>query len=100
MAKKPIIHLVVTTQCRFDLLEKCLDSIYANATMPVLVTVVDDSGDKLEKAHYPHLFKYDPSKDVHNNVVSFTTKRHEKQEGFPRSANDGAKGTSAKYITF
>lgn len=97
---KPLIDVVITFAGRFDMLEKCLDAIYADATVPISISIVDDNSPKDEKLHFKHLFEYDKEKDVHGNVVAFYTRRNEKQEGFPRSANAGAKNARSNYIAF
>lgn len=100
MARNPVFSVVVTFAGRFDMLELCMNSIYKNATHPMTITIVDDASPKAEKVHYPQLFTYDADKDIHKNVISVTCKRQEKQEGFPRSANSGAKSSKSPYITF
>lgn len=95
----PTFHVVVSTAGRFDMLEMCLDAIYADATFPISLCVIDDATKKDEKLHYKHLFEYQKEKDVHNNVVSFTSLRNETQAGFGASYNRGAKQSKAPYIT-
>lgn len=99
MAKKPIFDVVISCAGRFDLLEKCLDAIYANATQPLTITLVDDATKKEEKVHNKYLFEYNKDKDVHNNVVEFNTIRNEVQMGFGGSYNRGAKSSRAPYLT-
>lgn len=94
-----IFSVVVSCAGRFDLLEKCLDALYADATQPITLTVVDDATDKHEKIHYKHLFEHQKDKDVHNNVLSFYTVRNEVQAGFGASYNRGAKGAKSPYLT-
>jgi GT2 family glycosyltransferase len=90
VAKKPLYDVVISTAGRFDMLEKCLDAIYANATQPLTITVVDDATKKEEKIHNKHLFEYQKEKDVHNNIVAFNTVRNEVQLGFGGSYNRGS----------
>jgi GT2 family glycosyltransferase len=99
VAKKPLYDVVISTAGRFDMLEKCLDAIYTNATQPLTITVVDDATKKEEKIHNKHLFEYQKEKDVHNNVVAFNTVRNEVQLGFGGSYNRGAKNARAEYLT-
>lgn len=99
MAKKPIFDLVISTAGRFDLLSKCLDAIYANATQPLTITLVDDATRREEKLRNKHLFEYQKDKDIHGNVVDFTTMRNEVQQGFGASYNKGAKLSRAPYLT-
>lgn len=99
MDKKPIFSVVVSCAGRFDMLAKCLDAIYTNATHPLTITVVDDATKKKEKLRNKHLFEYQKDKDVHNNVVSFSTMRNEVQQGFGASYNRGAKNSKAEYLT-
>lgn len=101
MAKiKPIFDIAIQTAGRFDCLEKCINSIYNTVTFPVSITIVDDGTDKEERKHYKHLFEYNPDKDVHKLITSYTSKRHEINEGFVKTANDGAKVGSAPIIVF
>jgi GT2 family glycosyltransferase len=95
----PIFDIVVSTAGRFDMLTLCLDAIYANATFPITITVVDDATKREEKLRYRHLFEYQKEKDVHNNVVSFNTMRNEIQAGFGGSYNKGARNSRAPYLT-
>jgi GT2 family glycosyltransferase len=101
MANKvnPVFHVVVSTAGRFDMLEMCLDAIYADATYPISIAVVDDATKKEEKLHHKHLFEYQKEKDVHNNVVSFTSLRNEAQMGFGASYNRGARQAKTPYLT-
>ena len=96
---KPIFDVVVSCAGRFDMLALCLDAIYADATYPITITVIDDATKKEEKIHNKHLFEYNKEKDVHNNVVSFTTYRNETQLGFGGSYNKGARNSRAPYLT-
>ena len=96
---KPVFDIVITCAGRFDMLELCLDAIYRTATHPITITVVDDASKKDEKVHYNHLFVYNPEKDVYKNVISYTSHRNEKQEGFIKSCNRGAKGGKAPYLS-
>ena len=98
--KTPIIDVVITFAGRVDFLEKCLNSIYRGATVPITINILDDASDKKKKLENSHLFQYNKNKDVHENVVSFRSKRNEKTEGFPRSANGGAKLSNSKIICF
>lgn len=97
--KQPVFSVVVSTAGRFDMLALCLDALYANATHPITITVIDDATNKEEKKHHLHLFSYNKDKDIHNNVVSFTTKRYESQAGFGSSYNAGARGAKSPYLT-
>lgn len=99
MAKKPTFDIVISTAGRFDLLAKCLDAIYANATQPLTITLVDDATKREEKLRNKHLFEYQKDKDVHGNVVDFVTMRNEVQAGFGASYNRGAKSSRAPYLT-
>jgi GT2 family glycosyltransferase len=99
MKNKPQVDIVISCGGRFDMLEKCINAIYAYATVPLSVTIVDDATDKEKKKHYSHLFSYDQSKDVHNNVQLFT-KRNEKTQGYSVSNNIGAKVGNAPIICF
>lgn len=99
MKMKPVFDLVISTAGRFDMLDLCLNAIYKYATHPITITVIDDATKKEEKNHYRHLFEYQPEKDVNRNVVSFTSRRHEKQVGFGGSYNDGARSARSEYLT-
>ena len=99
MAKKPLFDIVISTAGRFDLLAKCLDAIYANATQPITITLVDDATKREEKLRNKHLFEYQKDKDVNGNIVEFVTMRNEVQAGFGASYNRGAKSSRAPYLT-
>ena len=96
---KIAFDVVVPTSGRFDMLEKCLNSVYRNATLPVNIIVVDDGCDKEEKRSHSELFVYNSDLDVHKQVT-FTYIRHEVREGFPKSCNEGSKRGHSKYILF
>ena len=99
MKKNPVFSIVISTAGRFDTLETCLNAIYKYATFPIEITLIDDATKKEEKVHHKHLFEYDPEKDVNKNIISYTTRRHEKQMGFGASYNEGARGAKAPYLT-
>lgn len=94
-----IFDVIITTAGRFDMLEKCLDAIYADATYPITISIVDDASKKDERQHYNHLFEYQSDKDVHKNVISYNSHRNEKQEGFIQSANRAARGSRAPFLS-
>jgi GT2 family glycosyltransferase len=98
--RKPIFDVVVNTAGRFDMLQVCINAIYKNATLPMTITVVDDASKKDEKQFYWKLFEHDAEKDVHRNILSHTSKRNETQQGYPRSANLGAKKSKGRFIVF
>jgi len=99
MKNSPVFDVVISTAGRFDTLNTCLDAIYRHATVPITITLIDDACKKDEKIRYKQLFEYQSDKDLNKNVVSFTTRRHEKQMGFGASYNDGARGARAPYLT-
>lgn len=98
--KKPVFDVVVPFAGRFDMLEICLDAIYKVASMPITITIVDDASDKDRRKEHSVLFEYQKEKDPNGYVVSFVSKRNEKQEGFIKTGNSGAKIGKAKYIAF
>lgn len=95
---KSVIDVVIPTGGRFDMLEKCLQSIKKFATIPLTVTVVDDGSKKEVRANYKSLLSSDWFGE--SNVVKYVVKRHEQSEGFPNSCNDGAKQFSAPILVF
>jgi GT2 family glycosyltransferase len=99
--KKPIIDLVVTTAGRFDMLKICLDAIYREAqTNPLSIFIIDDFSPAEERLANDELFHYQAEKDPAHNVVNFKVKRHQSVEGFPRSANEGAREGKAPLVMF
>ena len=98
MSKKPLFDVIIGCAGRFDMLEKCLNSLYANATQPITITLVDDASKKEEKLRNKHLFEYQKDKDVHNNVVSFVTMRNEVQMGYGGTLNRASKSAKAPYL--
>ena len=97
---KPVFDLVICTAGRFDMLERCLDSIYRTATYPLSITIIDDGSIKEDKIHYSKLFVHDPDKDVHKFVTSYTSKRNEIPMGFIKSSNLGAKNAKGEFLVF
>ena len=94
---RPAVDIVICTGGRFDMLEKCLISIYANATIPITITVIDDGSDKEKKFKYPHLFNGTYKSE---NVLRFTTRRNEVAKGFSSASNYGASMGKAPIICF
>lgn len=99
--KKALIDLVITFANRFDMLKVCLDAIYREAqTHPLSITIIDDFSPAEERLSNEELFHYDEEKDPAHNIVSYKVKRHQATEGFPRSANEGAREGKAPIVMF
>lgn len=98
MKSKPAMDIVISTGGRFDMLEKCLNSIYENATVPLTISIIDDATDREKKLMYKHLFEYAKDKDVHNNVVAVHTRRSESKLGFSAAYNMGTKLGNAPLV--
>lgn len=95
------IDLVVTTSGRFDMLEKCLDSIYQEAQLiPLNLLIIDNGSDPTERQQHSHLFQYHPEKDPMKGVVIFKQDRTSNLLGFPAAANRGAGMGVAPLIMF
>lgn len=95
------IDLAVLTAGRFDLLEKCLDSIYKEAQLiPLNVQIVDNGSDPKERAAHSELFVYQKEKDPAGNIKSFITKRLTNNVGFPMGANECGKMGRSSLIMF
>lgn len=99
--KKPVIDIVITTAGRFDLLEKCVDSLYREAqSVPLTISLVDIDTKVEDRNIHPDLFSYNPDKDPAHNVMSYDVTRFSSNVGFPMGANSGAKGGRAPLIMF
>lgn len=97
---EPIIDIVVGTAGRFDMLEKCLDSVYREAqTNPVHLILVDNGSPLQEKVLNQHMFTYSPNKDPNGNV-QWESLRLPENMGFPLSVNQGAIRGHAPLIMF
>jgi len=94
---RPVVDIVIGCAGRFDMLEKCLVAIDKYATVPVSVIVVDDGSDKEKRNTYRYLFD---GSNLSENIVNFSTKRHETPQGFPITNNVGARLGSAPLICF
>jgi GT2 family glycosyltransferase len=57
-------------------------------------------GDTVERDKYLPILKYNKEKDTRGLVTDFRVRWHYKQEGFPRTANDAAKGGQGEFIIF
>ena len=70
------IDVAVLTAGRFDLLAKCLDSIYREAQLiPLNIHILDNGSDAKERQLHPELFVYQKDKDPLGNVKDFQVKR-------------------------
>lgn len=95
-----ILDIVIGTCGRFDLLEKCLDSVYREAQIhPVNLILIDNGSDMKERSTNSMLFEYQSNKDP-NKHVNFLTKRFPNNMGFPASVNEGARMSHAPLIMF
>jgi|GEM_PF-1253387 len=97
--KKAVIDIVVTFAGRFDMLEKCLDRLYAESqTIPLSIYIMDIDSPSEERIQNDELFRYQETKDANKNVVDFKTKRFTTNVGYPMGANDGARMGKAPLV--
>lgn len=91
-AKQAVIDVVITTAGRFDMLEKCLNSLYIEAqTTPLAIYIVDIDSPAADRSQNDHLFIYHPEKDLAHNVIQFQSKHFTQNVGFPTGANEGGR---------
>lgn len=97
---QPMIDVVIGTAGRFDMLAKCLNSVYREAHDNALNVILIDNGSPMqEKVLNQHLFAYSPEKDSQGNI-SWNTKRLPENLGFIQAANEGARMGKAPLIMF
>lgn len=100
-ATKVEIDVAVLTAGRFDLLAKCLDSIYREAQLiPLNIHILDNGSDAKERQLHPELFIYQKDKDPLGNVKDFQVKRMATNLGFPAGANENARMGKSPLIMF
>ena len=93
-----IMDVVITTCGRFDMLEKCLDSVYSESLKsPINLIVIDSGSNAEERISNQHLFEW---REKENNILDFKTKRLQQNVGFPQAANEGARMGNAPLIMF
>lgn len=95
------IDIAVLTAGRFDLLEKCLDSIYREAQLlPINIYILDNGSDPKERQLHSDLFVYHKEKDPQGNVKDFQVKRLANNLGFAAGANENARMGRSPLIMF
>lgn len=99
--KKAQIDVVITTGGRFDMLSKCLDSLYKEAQLtPLSIYIIDNASPAEERIQNATLFEYQKEKDITGGVVDFRSKRLQQEAGFPASNNEGARMGRSPLIMF
>lgn len=99
VSKSALLDVCVLSAGRFDLLGKCLDSIYREAqTTPLNLLILDNGSDIKERNGNLDLLAYQPDKDPGHGVVRFQVKRLDQNVGFPLGANAAAKMGVASII--
>lgn len=89
---KPTIDIVVVTGGRFDMLEKCLESLKReNEITPLNIFLIDNASPAEERIANEHLF---------SPAENFKTKRLTQEGGFAAISNEGARMGSAPFIMF
>ena len=96
---RPLIDVVITTAGRFDLLERCVDSLYRQ-DVPMTITLVDIDTRPDERERHKHLFDHQPDKDPSKNVARYETVHSSVNIGFPAGANMGARKGHSPIILF
>ncbi len=84
---KPLVDVVIPTAGRFDMLEKCLNSL-KTTQIPVNVIAIDNGSSVEERKAFPNIF---------DNVQ---VKHLPQPIGFPRASNEGARMGRAPLILF
>jgi GT2 family glycosyltransferase len=98
---KTEIDVAVLTAGRFDLLAKCLDSIYREAQLiPLNIHILDNGSDAKERQAHSDLFVYQKEKDPQGNVKDFKVKRLSSNLGFAAGANENARMGKSNLIMF
>lgn len=99
LSKSALLDVCVLSAGRFDLLGKCLDSIYREAqTTPLNILILDNGSDIKERNDNISLLNYQPDKDPGHGVVRFQVKRLDQNVGFPLGSNAAAKMGVAPII--
>jgi GT2 family glycosyltransferase len=99
--KQAKVDICILEAGRFDMLSKCLDSVYQEAQLlPINVYIVDNGTDPKERLEYKDLLAYQKEKDPTGNVIKFESKRLPQNLGFPQGSNELAKMGNAPYIVF
>ena len=95
------VDVVITTGGRFDLLEKCLASLYREAQFISLsIFLIDNASNPEERIANSKLFEYHPEDDPALGIKEFRSKRLTQNIGFPDSNNEGARLGRAPLILF
>jgi GT2 family glycosyltransferase len=95
------IDLVITTAGRFDMLEKCLESVYREAQLiPLNVYIFDNASDAAEKQQNIDMFSYHSERDSLGGIKRWKSERVSENIGFAGGANRGARLGNAPLIMF
>lgn len=90
---KPLIDVVIVTGGRFDMLARCLESVYQEAeTVPLSLYIIDNASE--DRTVNEELFTSS------RNVIEYKSKRLAQEVGFSQANNEAARMGTAPLIMF